>query len=124
MNFTLVSEFQVIQRRDFELADTAILNPNDANPLLDGEWLELDTSYKMARGTVNPAVVPSFPVFAERGRYETQAIGKTTFLYLGAFEADTLIFDGTGIVSIGDCVRAVIEVQQQEIDDLKRYISS
>ncbi len=30
----------------------------------------------------------------------------------------------TGIVSIGDCVRVVIEAQQQEIDDLKRYISS
>ena len=30
----------------------------------------------------------------------------------------------TGIVSIGDCVRAVIEAQQQEIDELKRYISS
>lgn len=29
-----------------------------------------------------------------------------------------------GMVSIGDCVRAVIEAQQQEIDELKRYISS
>ena len=34
--------------------------------------------------------------------------------------------DGTlaGIVSIGDCVRAVIEAQKQEIDELKRYIST
>jgi len=30
----------------------------------------------------------------------------------------------TSIVSIGDCVRAVIEAQQQEIDELKRYITS
>lgn len=30
----------------------------------------------------------------------------------------------TNIVSIGDCVRVVIESQQQEIDELKRYISS
>ena len=29
-----------------------------------------------------------------------------------------------GMVSIGDCVRAVIEAQQHEIDELKRYISS
>jgi CBS domain-containing protein len=29
-----------------------------------------------------------------------------------------------GMISIGDCVRAVIEAQQQEIDELKRYISS
>ena len=40
--------------------------------------------------------------------------------HLPVLEADVL----TGIVSIGDCVRAVIEAQQQEIDDLKRYISS
>ena len=29
-----------------------------------------------------------------------------------------------GMVSIGDCVRTVIEAQQQEIDELKRYIST
>ena len=29
-----------------------------------------------------------------------------------------------GMVSIGDCVRSVIEAQQQEIDELKRYIST
>lgn len=40
--------------------------------------------------------------------------------HLPVLEASVL----TGIVSIGDCVRAVIEAQQQEIDDLKRYISS
>lgn len=40
--------------------------------------------------------------------------------HLPVLEAGVL----TGIVSIGDCVRAVIEAQQQEIDELKRYISS
>lgn len=40
--------------------------------------------------------------------------------HLPVLEAGVL----TGIVSIGDCVRAVIEAQQQEIDDLKRYITS
>ena len=37
------------------------------------------------------------------------------------------VLDGgvlVGMVSIGDCVRAVIEAQQHEIDELKRYISS
>jgi CBS domain-containing protein len=29
-----------------------------------------------------------------------------------------------GIVSIGDCVKSVIDEQRQEIDDLKRYIAS
>ena len=97
MNFQLVSEFQTIQRRPFELGDPTILKPNDANPLVDGEFLELNGSYKMIRGT-GTAAAPSFAVFAERGRYETQAIGKVPMLYLGAYEADTLIFDGTALL--------------------------
>lgn len=96
-NFRLVSEFQTIHRRPFELATPALLNPNNANPLLDGEFLELTAAYRMERGTVNPAVVPSFAFAAERGRYETQAIGKGPFLYLGDYEADTLIMTATGI---------------------------
>jgi len=95
-NFKLVSEFQTIHRRPFELADPALLNPNNANPLLDGEFLQHTTAYKMARGT-GVAAVPSFAYFAERGRYEVQAIQKGPFLYLGEYEADTLIMDATGV---------------------------
>jgi hypothetical protein len=96
-NFKLVSEFQTIHRRPFTLAAPALLNPNNANPLLDGEFLELDAAYKMARGTGTPAAVPSFAYFAERGRYEVQAIQKGPFLYMGDYEADTLIMTATGI---------------------------
>lgn len=98
-NFKLVSEFQTIHRRPFELADPTILNPTATNPLLDGEFLQLDSSYKMARGTANPALVPSYAYFAERGRYEVQAIQKGPFLYLGPYEADTLIMLSTSIVA-------------------------
>lgn len=100
-NFKLVSEFQTIHRRPFELVDPTILNPTAGNPLLDGEFLELNSAYKMLRGVSNPAAVPSFAYFAERGRYEVQAIQKGPFLYLGPYEADTLIFDGTGITTVG-----------------------
>lgn len=103
-NFRLVSEFQTIHRRPFELATPALLNPNNANPLLDGEFLELTANYRMERGTGTPALVPSFAFAAERGRYETQAIQKGPFLYLGDYEADTLIFDGTGITAVGQQV--------------------
>ena len=101
INFKLISEFQTIHRRPFELAAPAILDPNNAQPLVDGEFLELDGTYKMARGTVNPAVVPSFVYFAERGRYETQALQKGPFLYLGWYEADTKIMDSTAL-AVGD----------------------
>jgi hypothetical protein len=54
----------------------------------------------MARGT-GDAAVPSFPYFQGSGSYDVQAIGKGPFLFLNPYEADTLVFDGTGIVSIG-----------------------
>jgi hypothetical protein len=97
VNFKLVSEFQVIQRRPFELNDVTVLNPNSINPILDGEFLQLNTGYKMVRGAVNPSVIPSYCYFAERGRYETQAIGKGPFLYMGWYEADTKIMDAAGL---------------------------
>jgi hypothetical protein len=97
-NFKLVSEFQTIQRRPFALHDSAILDPLNANPLLDGEFLELNSSYAMVRGSATPAMVPSFAYFAERGRYEVQAIQKGPFLFLGPYEADTLIMTSTSLV--------------------------
>ena len=113
-NFRLISEFQTIHRRPFELADPTILDPTNVRPLVEGEFLQLDTSYKMARGgdndagTLDPAAVPSYCYFAERGRYETQAIQKGPFLYMGSYEADTLIFDGTGL-TLGEAL-AVVDV--------------
>jgi hypothetical protein len=99
INFKLVSEFQTIQRRPFELLDPTILNPVSANPLIDGEFLELNTTtYQMKRGSATPALVPSFAYFAEQGRYEVQAIKKGPFLYLGWYEADTMVMDPTNVV--------------------------
>jgi len=98
VNFKLVSEFQTINRRPFELADPAVLDPTSVSPvpLVEGEFLQLDTAYKMARGA-GDALVPSYAFFAEQGRYETQAIQKGPFLYMGEYEADTLIMDATGV---------------------------
>jgi len=97
-NFKLVSEFQTIHRRPFELVDPTLFNPTAALPLLDGEFLELDqTTYKMKRGTANPSAYPTYCYFAERGRYEVQAIQKGPFLFMGPYEADTLIFTGTSL---------------------------
>lgn len=95
-NLTLISEFQKVTPRDFYLTDPTLLNPNNANPVVDGEWLELDSSYKVIRGTGN-SNNPVWQVFAEKGRYDTQAIGKTTLLFLGAYEAETTIYDSTSL---------------------------
>lgn len=106
-NLNLVTELQTLIRRDFLLADNTILNPllaGSPGPLLDGEWLELDTaSYKLKRGSFgtngNPAV---YPVFVERGRYDTQAVGKVTVLMLGEFEAESKIVANPSALTVGD----------------------
>jgi len=99
-NFNLVSELLPVARRDFSLAVPALLNPNNANPLLDGEWLGLNASYQLARGS-GAAASLTWPVFAERGRYDTQAIEKSIVLFGGTYEAETTIADLTGLV-VGD----------------------
>lgn len=95
-NFRLHSPVEKVERRDFPVADRSILNPNGANPLLDGEFMELDatTPSKVIRAG---GLKLSWAVYAERGRSDTQAIGKVPLLYMGVYEADTLIMDATGL---------------------------
>ena len=119
VNFELITDLQQITRRDFPVADVTLLNPLNANPLLDGEWLSISTNYSLERGTddgtVGEILTTSYPLFAERGRYDTQAIGKSPILFLGMYEAQTRIVDATGL-SVGD--RLV--VKDVTIDTLTR----
>jgi hypothetical protein len=109
--FNLVSPFEPVQRRAFELDDTAILRATNAAPLVGGEFLHFTaTTYKMARGTMgsptpgtpaNERTVPSYAFFGEPGRSDMQALGKGTFLFLNPYEADTKIFD-VGTLAVGE----------------------
>ena len=100
-NFILKSPFADLMVKSFELVDTTLLNPTVSDPLVMGEWLEInDITYKMKRGT-GDATVPSFVFFQGQGSYDIQAIGKAPFLFLGPYEADTLVFDSTGLTSVG-----------------------
>ncbi len=85
-----------MERRDYPVVDRSILNPNGANPLLDGEFMELHATQptKVIRAG---GLKLSWAVFAERGRSDVQAIGKVPLLYMGAYEADTLIMDDTAL---------------------------
>ncbi len=119
VNFELITDLQQITRRDFAIAVPTLLNPTNANPLIDGEWLNLNASYQLERGTddgtVNAMILPSFPLFAERGRYDTQAIGKSPVLFLGMYEAQTRVATLAGM-AVGD----VLEVGDQTVDSLTR----
>lgn len=91
-NFELITELQTLTRRDFTVADSNILKPLSTLPLVEGEWLEIDSNYKLARGTgTSPA---SFIVHTERGRYDTQSIGKTNVLFAGQWEGETSMIEG------------------------------
>lgn len=97
-NFRLVTPVEKIERKDLSLADPTLANPNGANPLLDGEFLEYDANYKGVRAGGD---VLCFAVFAERGRTDVQALRRVPVLYMGAYEADTVIMDSTAM-ALGD----------------------
>lgn len=105
VNFELISDAIPVVRRDFPLADTTLIDPLNASCLYDGEWMIVNDANKMVRATaiatdgakaLNGAhLVRSFPLWAERGRTDIQALKKTTLLYGGWFEANTRVFKAT-----------------------------
>lgn len=105
VNFEPVSDINPIHRRDFPLADKTLADPGNAVCLVDGEWMSLNASAKLVRATDvatvgNPATGLSFPLFAERGRYDVQAMSerKMPILFLGQYEFETRIFSAAAAV--------------------------
>jgi hypothetical protein len=111
--FRLISPVQGLERRDFTLADSTLLNPNNANPLEMGEFLELDANYQLIRGTGSAL---AFALFTEKGRSDTQALGKALVLFLGSYEAETLIFNTSSSPALG----ADLEVATVTYDSLNK----
>lgn len=110
VNFELVTELQTLHRRDMPLADETILQPSNVRPLVEGEWLAMDSDGKLAREGDNDDTTadPStnallYVVHTEKGRYDTQSIKKANVLMLGMYEAETAIADLTG-ADIGDAL--------------------
>lgn len=98
-NFELVTEVQTLLRRDFAMADKTLLNPNNANPLIDGEFVELNSAYQLVRAGNGKN---AFVVFAERGRYDVQSLGKVPVLFGNTYEADTRVFTSAGLTLGGN----------------------
>src|SRR5262249_21345406 len=59
----------------------------------------------------NVATLPSFPIWAERGRTDVtaQSQRKVPLIYLGDYEADTRIFDATAVVSGGAAIASLLQ---------------
>ena len=124
-NFTLVTDFQSLIRREFEVLASASstltqaewqagnisLDPDANYPLLDGEFLSINNKYQLTRPLEgapaedadgsDAATSPAFACFVERGRYDTRAIGKVTVLFGGSYEADTTVW-GVDAPTVGE----------------------
>lgn len=116
INFTPVSDILPIQRRDFALADPTLAQPLNAVALVDGEWMTLNTSYQSLRAcdvtnATLAATLRSFPLFAERGRYDTQAMSlkKMPLLFRGDYEFDTRIFDAAATNNSGSAITTILQ---------------
>lgn len=121
INFEPVSDINPVHRRDFVLADPTLANPYNAVALVDGEWMTLDntagpTFGKLVRATNiavvgNPATVMCFPTFAERGRYDVQALAerKMPILFLGQYEFDTRVYDATAVIGSGAAITTLLQ---------------
>ena len=104
VNFEPKSNLLNLEVRNFSYADKSLANPQTATALIDGEWMTLDASYKLVRAADisaagNAATAPSWPLWAEKGRYDVQSLGEPggPVVYLGAWEADTTVFDASGM---------------------------
>jgi hypothetical protein len=80
-----------------EVADKDLLNPNVSGkvPLIDGEFVTENSEYKLIRPTSND--VPAYAYLEWRGALEVQASGKAAVVKGGPYEADTIVFDSTGL---------------------------
>lgn len=116
INFEPVSDVLPIWRRDLPLAVPALADPLNAVALVDGEWVTLDSAYKWVRASNvassgDPALVRSFPVFAERGRSDRQATSAklTTALMRGEWEFDTRVYDASAAIGSGAAITTVMQ---------------
>jgi hypothetical protein len=89
-----------LMRPAMEVADKDLLNPNISGkvPLMDGEFVTEDSSYKLVRATDQTALVPAYAFLEWRGDYGMQAAGKAAILKGGTYEADTIVYDATSLV--------------------------
>jgi len=116
VNLEPITDILPVCRRDVALADKTLADPTNAVCLVDGEWVTFDSNGKLVRATAivttgDPALVRSFPLWAERGRYDVRAMAdvKMPFWLMGPYEADTRIFDASATAHSGLAITTVMQ---------------
>lgn len=113
-NFEPISDISKDWVKDFQLADKTLASPANVLALTDGEWMTLDVNGKLIRGADltqaagTAAAKRSFPLWAERGRYDVQALKKAPIIWLGEWEADTRVFDASAGAGITDTMQPLM----------------
>ncbi len=121
INFEPVTDMTHVFRKDFPLADKTLADPLNSVALVDGEWMVLNSSYQILRaaaigtlgtaGAGGRAALKSFPLWAERGRYDVRAQSgtKMPILFRGEWEFDTRIFNATDAAGSGAAITFVLQ---------------
>jgi len=105
-NVRLLTPFMTCFKKDFPIA-AALVNPLGTNPVLDGEWMQVDASGNAVRYTNNAAQIDAghanagrtmaFLVFAESGRSDVQALQALPLMLMHEFVGETKIFTAAGL---------------------------
>ena len=124
VNFTLTTPYLDLQTRDFKVSAGVSLDPALAACLVDGEWMQLDPESPAAPSLIrckdNPVRANGlvYPVYAEKGRSEIQALKMVPVIYSGSFEFTTTMFaakDSTDESAHGWKVGQMATVRQSNI---------
>lgn len=100
MSLELITPVNDNVRRDVELADPTLLDPNESDCLVQGEWLTYDSSAKAIRAT-SVTTTQVFQVWSQKGDLAGQAIGKICVLMAHEYEADTDMFKDNDNYAVG-----------------------
>lgn len=96
--FELVDPVTPLNRGVYALADKTLLHPDNANPLVAGEFMQLDANGNLVRGDGS---VPAFAVLDGYGRSDTQALGSVALLTTGQYIANTYVYDAAAPPTLG-----------------------
>ena len=92
--FELITGAELLERRDFPIIDNALLDPLSSNPIVEGEWLEVDpTTKKLKRSTGELTNGYSGQFWGEKGRSDIRATNKLPIILWGNYEAYTKVFN-------------------------------
>lgn len=91
-----------VEVQDFDVNDSALVDPNDASTFEQGDWYCFDPNNPNHIGPVGVATTEAtpgyaFPVWSKRGEGSVQMTGKLAVILLGQMTADTDRFDAAQV---------------------------